>query len=379
MSFTLPPIQPHTQAKHHILRYYLNEWFPILGRTHGALRYIDGFSGPGEYEGGDQGSPLVALNTIRGHSYFDAFAKEGKTIDFLFVDKESDFCRHLKIKIEETYKPHVFGIEVEHGEFEDVVTRLLDDIENHDEQMPPTLIFIDPFGPAGFSMDLLARLSTFRRMEVLINLNYNEFVQWILPDPTKHVTADRLYGGPRWRPALDLIDRERADFLVSEYEAALSEIGWRGTSFEMVNVQNQTAYYLVFGTQYYKGLEAMNRAMRDASQTGEFRYTDRIDPSQPTLIGLERENEYPREIGEYLFSKYDGQEVCIDRLIEVEVDWHRQWLLQDLRKGLNYLEHDDIPRILEVRNGDGRPRRKNSYPEGCYITFGRKPQGRLFL
>ena len=149
-------------------------------------------------------------------------------------------------------------------------------------------------------MDLLARLSTFRRMEVLINLNYNEFVQWILPDPTKHVTADRLYGGPRWRPALDLIDRERADFLVSEYEAALSEIGWRGTSFEMVNVQNQTAYYLVFGTQYYKGLEAMKRAMRDASQTGEFRYTDRIDPSQPTLIGLERENEYPREIGEYL-------------------------------------------------------------------------------
>ena len=76
--------------------------------------------------------------------------------------------------------------------------------------MPPTLLFIDPFGPAGFSMDLLKRLSAFDRVDVLINLNYLEFVRWILPDPIKHITADRLYGGSRWRPALDLEgDRSR--------------------------------------------------------------------------------------------------------------------------------------------------------------------------
>ncbi len=56
---SLPPIQPHTQAKHHILKYYLDEWFPILGRARGSLRYIDGFAGPGEYEGGEDGSPIM--------------------------------------------------------------------------------------------------------------------------------------------------------------------------------------------------------------------------------------------------------------------------------------------------------------------------------
>ena len=258
------------------------------------------------------------------------------------------------------------------------MTRLLDDFESDERQMPPTLVFIDPFGPAGFSMDLLERLSSFRRMEVLINLNYNEFVQWILPDPAKHVTANRLYGGLRWRPALKLSGQDRADFLVSEYEAALSEIGWRGTSFEMVNMQNQTAYHLVFGTQNHTGLEAMKRAMRSASQTGEFRYTDRIDPSQPALIGLEKETEYPREIGEYLFTQYDGKEVSKSHLLEAEVNWHRQWLQQDLREALLYLEYGDEPRIKDVRNGDGRPRRKDSYPDGCYITFGRKAMRRLF-
>ena len=378
MSSTLPPIQPHTEAKHHILRYYLNEWFPILGRYYQTLRYIDGFSGPGEYEGGEPGSPLVALETIRQHNQFDAFAQAGKNVEFLFVDRKSEYHRHLQTKIDETYQPRAFGIEVEHGEFESVMTHLLDDFDPEDRQMPPTLTFIDPFGPAGFSMDLLRRLASFRRMEVLINLNYNEFVQWILPDPVKHVTANRLYGGPRWRPALDLTGQARADFIVSEYETALHEIGWRGTSFEMVNSQNQLAYHLVFGTQNYRGLEAMKRAMRDASQTGEFRYTDRIDPSQPALLGLEKTSEYPSEIGEHLLRKYDGEEVSIDRLLEDEVNWHRQWLPQDLRQGLSYLEYDVDRRILNVRNSDGRPRIRGRYPTGCYITFGRPPQ-RLLL
>ena len=154
--------------------------------------------------------------------------------------------------------------------FADVMEGLINDVEATGREMPPSLIFIDPFGPAGFPMELMARLADFDRVKVLINLNYLEFVQWILPDPTKHVTANRLYGGPRWKPALNLLGRERSDFLVSEYERALNEVGWRSTSFEMVNAQNQTAYHLVFGTKNFKGLQAMKRAMRAASQTGEF-------------------------------------------------------------------------------------------------------------
>ena len=377
MSSTLPPIQPHTQAKHHILRYYLEEWFPILGRVHRTLRYIDGFSGPGEYEGGEPGSPLIALRAVRSHKRFDEYAEAGKTIEFLFVDKDPEFCRHLQTKIGESYWPQAFGIDVRHREFEASMAALLDAVNAGRMEMPPTLVFVDPFGPAGFPMNLLAKLASYKRVEVLINLNYSRFVQWILPDTSKHITANRLYGGPRWRPALLLSGRARAEFLVSEYEAALTEIGWRGTSFEMVNMLNQTEYHLVYGTGSPKGLEAMKRAMRSASQTGEFRYTDRIDPSQPIFIGLDMEKQYPEEIGQHLFRKYEGREVARDRLVEDEIDWHRWWLPSDLRQALAHLEYGDDPRILNVRNSDGRPRMKGSYPEGCYITFDRPPQRRL--
>ena len=54
-------IDPHTQAKHEILRRYLGAWFPILSRYNDRIVYIDGFSGPGRYKGGDPGSPFVAL------------------------------------------------------------------------------------------------------------------------------------------------------------------------------------------------------------------------------------------------------------------------------------------------------------------------------
>ena len=217
-------------------------------------------------------------------------------------------------------------------------------------------------------------------MDLLINLNYNEFVRWALRDPSKHKMADRLYGGPRWRPAIELTGRERTTFLVGEYEDALREIGWRDTSFEMVNSQSQTAYHLVFGTHSPKGMEAMKRAMRSASQTGEFRYTDKIDPDQPVLLGLGMADEYPREIGEHLFQKYEGQEVAFDRLVEEEIDWHRWWLTTDLRAALK------LPRILTMipesstfatatADGDG----KGSYPAGSFITFGTPLQSQLTL
>lgn len=374
---TLPPIQPHTQAKHHILEYHLKEWFPILGSAHPVLRYIDGFAGPGEYAGGEPGSPIISLLTVLEHRGFASFEANGGRMEFLFVDRNPEFYQHLKRRITQRYWPRAFQIEVKRGEFEAVLTALLDDAEAPNQSIPPTLLFIDPFGSAGFPMELLERLVSLDRLDILINLNILEFVQWILPDATKHITADRLYGSGRWRPALGLTGRSRADFLVAEYETALQEIAWQGTSFEMVNSQNQTVYHLVFATQSHKGLEAIKRAMRNASQTGEFRYTDRIDAAQPMLEGLDMETQFARDIAEYLFVKYEGQEVAIDVLMKDEINWHRWWLPSDLRDALKYLEYNETPRIRSVRNDDGRTRRRNSYPEGCHITFGSPPQARL--
>lgn len=61
------PLEPHTSAKHEIMRRYLGGWFPILGSAHRRIVFIDGFAGPGVYDHGQHGSPVIALNTLLNH------------------------------------------------------------------------------------------------------------------------------------------------------------------------------------------------------------------------------------------------------------------------------------------------------------------------
>jgi hypothetical protein len=41
----LLPMTPHTQAKHLLLKHYLNRWFPILGKHHKAINWSFANSG----------------------------------------------------------------------------------------------------------------------------------------------------------------------------------------------------------------------------------------------------------------------------------------------------------------------------------------------
>ena len=63
---TVWELEPHTRAKHEILKRYLQAWVPILslGRFPKVL-YVDGFAGPGIYSGGEPGSPIIALRAAR--------------------------------------------------------------------------------------------------------------------------------------------------------------------------------------------------------------------------------------------------------------------------------------------------------------------------
>ncbi len=72
---TIYEADPHTQAKHRILKAYLERWLPILDkqaqlvkRGKQRLLYVDGFAGAGEYENSAPGSPLIPIETALGHS-----------------------------------------------------------------------------------------------------------------------------------------------------------------------------------------------------------------------------------------------------------------------------------------------------------------------
>lgn len=108
---TVWALEPHTAKKHEILRHYFQAWLPILGHTHARLLYIDAFAGPGEYTGGEDGSPVVILTAARDH-----VLKLKSELLCLFVESEEDRYQHLM-----GYR----SIRIPHAVYERVIARLV--------------------------------------------------------------------------------------------------------------------------------------------------------------------------------------------------------------------------------------------------------------
>jgi three-Cys-motif partner protein len=66
---SLPTVWPrpaHTKAKHDILVKYLQAWFAIMGgsRYDQKVGVFDGFAGPGLYDDGEPGSPVLVVDAL---------------------------------------------------------------------------------------------------------------------------------------------------------------------------------------------------------------------------------------------------------------------------------------------------------------------------
>jgi three-Cys-motif partner protein len=125
------PRDPHTEAKHAILKRYLQAWWPILLQTAWVKRltFLDGFAGPGEYEPtdeqtkGPEGSPCIALRTMLERS--DMI--KGRPITFIFIEQMPKRHRHLEQLLKARFPdlpPSVY-VRIECAAFEDAAEGLL--------------------------------------------------------------------------------------------------------------------------------------------------------------------------------------------------------------------------------------------------------------
>lgn len=92
-STTLWRLEPHTKGKHLVLRNYIDAWLPILGRYSGRILFIDGFAGPGKYQDGEEGSPLIALKAFCEHRARDKIRAE---VVFIFIEKDERRANYLE-------------------------------------------------------------------------------------------------------------------------------------------------------------------------------------------------------------------------------------------------------------------------------------------
>jgi three-Cys-motif partner protein len=190
---TIWPIQPHTQAKHALLRRYLDAWLPIITRRNSRALYIDGFSGPGRYAAGEDGSPIIALKAALEHR-----APITAEVVYLFIEADPERKAHLDQELARLALPGNIEVHTREGYFDEALTGLLDDLSHSGGQLIPTFAFADPFGFSHTPFQTIARLLSYPHCEMLINFMHEE-VNRFLSHPDHAATLDRLFGTPDWR------------------------------------------------------------------------------------------------------------------------------------------------------------------------------------
>lgn len=215
-------IKPHTQAKHEILKKYLQAWMVILSYSNGRILYVDGFAGPGEYlnpQGGTvDGSPIIAIKSFLEHKLKDRI----KDIIFIFIEENPDIFKYLEKKLE-PYKQQGLKIDPIKGEFEEVLNKKLDAIEKAGKSIAPMFCFIDPFGIKGLSLETVKRIMNNKSCEVFINFMYEELNRFItLPENEDYVNA--LFGEKvEWKKIEDIKDpKDRYNYLTELYHKQLT-------------------------------------------------------------------------------------------------------------------------------------------------------------
>jgi len=71
-----------------------------MARYNGRILFVDGFAGPGRYAGGEEGSPLIALETLLAHPQFQTPQGQREVV-FIFIKKEQDRAAALEGELRE--------------------------------------------------------------------------------------------------------------------------------------------------------------------------------------------------------------------------------------------------------------------------------------
>ena len=353
---TLWKLEPHTEAKHAILRKYLDAWMPILGSHNGRIVFIDGFAGPGEYEGGQDGSPVIAIKSVIEH-----ILPIKAEILFIFVENEAKRCKFLEEKLKTIKLPGNVKYECICGEFAKEVEKILDDLAAKDLKLAPTFAFVDPFGFKGIPYNLLKRSMKNDKCEVLINFMLEDITRFLsLPQNEGYLTD--FFGTDEWKKALAMnTPKEKSIFLHGLYQVQLSKIAKHVLSFKMVNKFNKIDYFLFFTTNHLLGLYKMKESMWRVDPSGNFEFSDtRYNPFQTVLF--EQKPNYA-SLKKIILNKFKGKKVCVK-------DLESFILIETPFLPTHYKKPILVPLEKEGKiNVVGTRKRECTYPDNVEIEF----------
>ncbi|MEU3994050.1 hypothetical protein DY245_22310 [Streptomyces inhibens] len=272
---------PHTAAKHDLLKKYLQPWAPILLSRHDTITYAEGFSGPGIYTEGEPGSPVIAYE-----AFADTLQHRPKTIRMVLV--EGDKRREVELRSQ---------IARVRGRYADEINRrisvgtyrgechptLLEELRTSGCLGDPLFVLLDSYGGPDVPFSLLQELAKHRSTEVMVTFAPGFLTRFAEKNNGHREAGDAAFGGPQWQAVFEQPSSDKFTFLRDQYRDTLHRAGFSHTLyFEMVD-EGGRVLYLIFGTSHERGLEKMKDAMWSVDSDHGVRYRDPRDVQQQQL------------------------------------------------------------------------------------------------
>lgn len=274
----------HTAAKHDIYRRYLHRWFPIIlsdGSWSNAT-YVEGFSGPGVYADGEDGSPIIAIR-----AFVEEVTKPTKSASFLFIDDDKRCNDMLSEQLKRAFpqRPRsasTMPVRVMSGKCEETLEAELDAAGAWGD---PIMAVLDSWGNAPVPFKVLERIADNPGSEVIVTFLPQHFVRFVTGMGD---AADDIFGGDRtWRNASQIDSSKKRQFILSCYRQSLKSAGFKYLlDFELVDSRGD-ALYLVFATNHRRGVEKMKDSLWEVDRMFGVGFRDPRDEQLESLFEFE--------------------------------------------------------------------------------------------
>jgi three-Cys-motif partner protein len=253
-------------VKHRLLEEYSVQFAHIIGFKWDVINYVDCFSGPWKTKTADHRdtSFSIALEQLRKARQ----THRSLALRCFFLEKKPS--SYVKLKEFADRENGVDGtlIITRKGALEDSIENIVNFVEQGGEKAF-SLIFIDPTGWTGFSMEKISPLIKLKNSEVLINLMTGDIRRFVeSSDEATQESFKRLFGSEEFRPRVQgLRGQDKEDAVVEVYREILGRTGgfhYTANAIVLHESNDTTRYHLIYATRNPKGIEVFKKSEKKA-------------------------------------------------------------------------------------------------------------------
>jgi three-Cys-motif partner protein len=282
--------KPWSKYKDLILDYYLEPYLAKVARLRKPILIVDCFAGPGQFDDGQPGSPLIISNRLR------SVQERGAQVLGFYVEKDSILYERLDCNTRDLKIP----VCTRQGDFRQYINEI-----SELAQECTVFVYLDPIRPSDLlfvDMECVYRQLEFgQSVEVLINFMSTGFLRAIrgMEDrifidnklQSEHpfvLSWNAIAGGTYWQEIIlgsQTSDPDCVEQLAQGYAKRLHQwFTWVINYPIRDNYKDKfPKYHLTFGSRHSDAIELMNRAMVKAHRTfvGAHFVDGLLFPNQP--------------------------------------------------------------------------------------------------